>query len=556
VIYALLLPSFHIRNNKIMFGYVFYPDGGCYPQHEYSGAGVHGYRWNLGLTARGIGHNSHSATFHGYVPKSESFDFANKEAKAEVNGLPREQFQDWAKEEKDGKKNIDYRVPVERYYDAFIPMEFGGTNNTAELNAAIHCLERIAAEPDFKDAGMVVIRQDSRYVVDGHNVYLQNWLDKDFTRRDGTKVSNPDLWKRFNTIASMIKAQGVYLNFEWVKGHGACIGNNAADELATAARIISKNPKECEQLDDSFRISEVTDYWASKSDMRHPMLCQRFLYTAVDNTAQGDRREYCLSTQGKVAELNGKRTSDDGFSVIRIAPQRHIEDIVTKQMSLPREIDYKFQVDLDSVYGSDTRYLDLYGVDFLHRALDHKRHLQTYGKVMVTQELHPPFLVDRMFDTTDILADFLDHYKDTSQQVTLHTRDITADFFDVKDEEVKVKKGEEPQTKRVTTIKPEIAVGYFKHKTLAHWKEQDGEIKECEITLRLGIDLPDRNALRRIGDRNPTVYLLTNRIGPGAFMYAVVIEAGDDAGIWSGVHSSLRVTAKPPVKEKAEKKAA
>jgi ribonuclease HI len=538
-----------------MHGYVFYPDGGCHPQHEYSGAGIHGYRWNLGLTAKGIGHSSASATFHGYVPKSESFDFASKDAKNEVNELPRQDFITWMHEESDGKKNMDYRVPVERYYDAFIPLEYGGTNNTAELGAAIHCLERIVSEPDFKDTGTIIMRQDSRYVVDGANIYLPNWLDKDFTRRDGSKVSNQDLWMRFHNIASQIKAQGVFLNFEWVRGHGTCIGNNSADELATAARIISKSPKDCEGLDSSFRTSETTDYWSSKSDCRHPMLSMRFLYTAVDDTHGENRREYCLSTQGKVAELNGKRTSDDGFSVIRVTPQRHIEDIVTKQNSLPRTVDYKFKIDLDAVYGSDTRYLDLYGTDFLHRALDHKRHLQTYGKVMLTEELHPPFLVDRMFDNTDILADFLDHYKKTDDQPTLQTRDITSDFFDVKDEEVKVKKGEEPRTKRVTTIKPEIIVGYSKHKTIALSKEADGTILESEVTLRLGIDLPDRNALRRIGDLEPTVHLLTNTIGPGAFMYAVVIEAGDDVGIWSGIHSSLRITAKAVVKVKEKKTA-
>lgn len=527
-----------------MIGYVFYPDGGCYPQNEHSGAGIHGYRWNLGLVAKGIGHTSMSATFRGYVPKSESHDFANKEEKNTINEKPFVEFQNWVLNS-DGDYNLNYRVPVERYYDAAVPLPYGGTNNTAELNATITCLERLVTEPDYKDTALVVIRQDARYVVDGHNVYLNTWLEKDFVRRDGSPVPNKELWKRFNNIASEIKAQGIALNFEWVKGHGTCIGNNAADELATAARIIAKNPREVANHDDSFQISEVTDYWATNTDERHPMLCHRYMYIGVDETREG-RAEYYLSTQGKIAELDGKRTSDDGFSVVRCKPQKHIEAVVAKQISIPREIDYRFKVDLDNIYGSDTRYLDIYGTGFLHRAIENKRHLQTYGKVMVTEELHPPFLVERIFDNTDILCDHLDRYKNPENHPTLHVTDITDQFFTIKEEQIKVKKGEEPRTKQIYVINEAMAVGYFKHPTKAYWKETDGEIKECDITLRLGIDLPERNAIRRLSELQPKIYLLTNTMGPGSFMYAVIIEAGEDVGIWSGIHSSLRITIKLP----------
>lgn len=527
-----------------MIGYVFYPDGGCYPQYEFNGAGLHGYRWNLGLTAKGIGHTTASATFRGYTPKADSFDFTSKEEKNKINDMPQEEFIPWVLGEENSKPRANYRVPVERYYDAVIPLEFGGTNNTAELNAAIHCLERIVTEPDFKDTALIVVRQDAKYVVDGHNVYMPNWLNKDFIRRDGTPVPNGDLWRRFHSITSQIKDLGVHVHFEWVKGHGTCIGNNSADELATAARIIAKSPKEIAKHDATFQVSEVSDYWGSKSDMRHPMLCYRFMYIGVDEAEQ-ERKEYYLSTQGRIAELDGKRTSDDGFSVVRCKPQHHIEAVIAKQVTIPREIDYRFKVDLDKIYGTDTRYLDIYGTGFLHRALDNKRHLQTYGKVIVTEELHPPFLVERIFDNTDILCDYLDHYKDTSNQPTLHVTDITAEFFNISEELVKGKKGEEPLTKTVYTFSDAMPVGYHKHQVVAKWKESDGEIKECAITLRLGIDLPDRNTLRRLGDMEPKVYLLTNTMGPGSFMYAVVIEAGEDTGIWSGIHSSMRITAKP-----------
>lgn len=533
-----------------MFGYVFYPDGGCYPQYEYSGAGIHGYRWNLTLPARGIGHNTHSATLRGYCSKADSFEFASKDFKLEVSEKTRPEFLDWVFETTANQPNLDHRVPLERYYDTYVPLEFGGTNNTAELLAAIHTFEKIIAEPDFDKCAMIVIRQDSRYVVDGHNIYLANWLASKFTRRDGTTVKNRELWERSNAVVEAIRQKGIKVHFEWVEGHGVCIGNNSADHLATAARITAKYPKQVEALDVSFRISEVTDYWASRTDLRHPMLSQRYLFMGIDD-AENERKEYYLSTQGKDQELTGKRTADDGYSVVRIRPQTYVEKIIAKQVSLPREVDYKFTLDLDNTYGEAGRWLDIFGVDFLHKVVDHKRHLQTYSKVLVTTECVPPFLVDRVFDNDDILSDLLDNFKRTDQP-TLQIREITSEFYDVKEEAVKVKKGEEPQTKTVCTLKPEIIVGYAKHKTQADWKESNGEVKSCDITLRLGIDSPDRNALKRLEDKHPKMWVLTNTLGEGSFMYAVVIEAGDDVGIWSGVNSSIRVTAKPS-KAKAEK---
>lgn len=534
-----------------MFGYVFYPDGGCI-QNEHGGAGMHGYRWNLGLTAKGIGHNTHSATFRGYITKADSFEFASKDFKLEVNEKSREDFLTWLDGTTGTSSNFEHRVPLERYYDCYVPLEYGGTNNTAELMAAIHTLEKIIAEPDFKDAAIIVIRQDSRYVVDGNNTYLVNWLRNGFKRRDDSLVKNREIWERMHAINEAIRQAGVRLHYEWVEGHGTCIGNNSADELATAARITAKNPKDVAKLDVSFRISEVTDYWASRSDLRHPMMSMRYGYIGIEEAGK-DRVEYYLSTQGKAADkekdkkadssLDGKRTADDGYSVVRIRPQRYLENILAKQVSLPREVDYKFKFDLDNIYGAAGRYLDIYGTDFLHRVVDHKRHLQTFGKVLVTTECMPAFLVDRIFDNMDILTDFLDNYKDETAP-TLKLTEITSEFYELNEVPERVKKGEEPKTRIECKLKESIVVGYHKHKVNVNWKKTPEEVQSCDITLRLGIDLPDRNAMRRLEEYNPKVYVVTNTLGPGSFMYAVVIEAGDDLGIWSGVNSSIRVLPK------------
>jgi hypothetical protein len=69
------------------------------------------------------------------------------------------------------------------------------------------------------------------------------------------------------------------------------------------------------------------------------------------------------------------------------------------------------------------------------------------------------------------------------------------------------------------------------------------KLGEAEINLRVGVDFPDRNMLKRIEDTKPRVYILTSWLG-GAFMYSTVIESGGDVAIWCGINSSIRVIGK------------
>lgn len=552
-----------------MFGYVLYPDGGCRgndPAFRYCGGGIHGYRWNLALTPKGIGHTTHAATLRGYDFKADTLEFDTKEQRLQLLAGTKEQLVEWAltatdqvktprtDKEKESKvpvylTKLDTRVPIERYYDCSIPMEVGGTNNTAELLAAILCLEQLANEPDFDQATMIVIRQDSKYVVDNHNQSLATWIENKFIRRDGSSINNPELWLRLNAVSQRVQEKGIKLIFQWVKAHNTDIGNNSADVLATMGLFNSKNPVTAANANDQFIISDPQDYWASNSDKCHPMLSHRYCYKDLSG-GEPPQNQYYISSQGKLEEMTGKRTSDDGFAVVRCEKQPHIEEIFKKQISIPRELDYMFQVDLDNVYGTACRYVDIYGTDFLHRAVEHRRHLQTYGEVLVTKELHPPFLTQRLFDNMDILSTFLDDYK-RDDLPAFHSTEVTQLFYNVEEVVVKAKKGEEATVKVESKLKPEFIVGFYKLQVNATYKEKPDELANCDITLRFGIDLPDRNSLRKLEEHNPKVYLVTNTLGPGSFMYAVVIETGEALGIWSGINSSIRVIAKQ--KEKAAK---
>lgn len=517
-----------------MHGYVFYPDGGARGQREHNGGGIHGYMWSLEAGSKSIGHTTFTTTPMGYAVKNSTGEWLAKELK----GKPelsvedsRARFDEFAKS----------KVAAVRFYDAITPFAYGGTNNSAELKATIELLHYALQELELDTATSFVIRQDSMYVVDGINKHLPSWIERKFIRRDGTQAPNSENWMELARLLDDIKKTGVVLRVEYVEAHSDDIGNNSADQLATAALYRAKERKLDKDEDHhKFAVSTDPDYWAGGLEHRHPLMMERFCFMRAGDSA-GDTVDYVFSSQGREVSLNGKRTSDDCYCLIRTKPVKAIEAVRARQNQIPREIDYFFQVDVDSIYSNAYRYLNSYGGEILHRKHDHVRHLFV-GDKPVTEELHPPYLASVIFNNADVLYDFLNSYKETDSK-TLKLTDITDTLYDFEEKPVKVAKGEEPRTEKICTLKPSIVNGYSKHKVKVQYNNK-GEIGECEITLRAGVDFPGRNVLKRIESTMPRIYVLTNWLG-GAFMFATVIESGDDLGIWCGMNSSLRIIGTP-----------
>jgi ribonuclease HI len=97
------------------------------------------------------------------------------------------------------------------------------TNQRAELLAAISAMEAVAS-PEALEAvgtlGRLLIRSDSRYVVDG----LRKHLDGGHS----LPTANKDLWLRALRAARVLPE----VRTEWVKGHNGNPGNELADQLA------------------------------------------------------------------------------------------------------------------------------------------------------------------------------------------------------------------------------------------------------------------------------------------------------------------------------------
>ncbi len=116
----------------------------------------------------------------------------------------------------------------------------GTTGNRMELQA---CIDALRMTPDmdcFHAISQVVIRTDSRYIVNNYLSALGSWRSRGWKNLQGKPVENAELWKDFVRAYGKIHKR---VGIQWVKGHGKGhrkdIYNVRADKLAKES---AKNP--------------------------------------------------------------------------------------------------------------------------------------------------------------------------------------------------------------------------------------------------------------------------------------------------------------------------
>ena len=108
--------------------------------------------------------------------------------------------------------------------------ELGGseaatTNNRMELSAALAVYEALASLPRHPD---LVIRTDSRYLIDGLQKWLPGWKRKGWRTASGGPVLNRDLWERLE------QARLKDVPLVHVRGHNGDPDNERCDAIAVA----------------------------------------------------------------------------------------------------------------------------------------------------------------------------------------------------------------------------------------------------------------------------------------------------------------------------------
>jgi ribonuclease HI len=120
-----------------------------------------------------------------------------------------------------------------------IAHDFGGidsaTNNVAELIALLRAVEWISVNSAGEPTSIL---SDSRYVVDGCNIWRYSWRSKGWKRKGADAkpanqaIANLDLWQAIDGALT----RNPLISVAWCKGHSGIIGNVRADELASIGR--------------------------------------------------------------------------------------------------------------------------------------------------------------------------------------------------------------------------------------------------------------------------------------------------------------------------------
>lgn len=108
--------------------------------------------------------------------------------------------------------------------------ELGGadaatTNNRMELTAALAVLEALRKLPRHPD---LVLRTDSRYLIDGFEKWMAGWKRKGWRTASGGAVLNRDLWEQLDAA----RLPGLALRH--VRGHSGDPDNDRCDAIAVA----------------------------------------------------------------------------------------------------------------------------------------------------------------------------------------------------------------------------------------------------------------------------------------------------------------------------------
>ncbi len=119
-----------------------------------------------------------------------------------------------------------------------LPGYDGATNNQAELEACVQALLAVTKRHPFIDPApfrQIVIRTDSKYVVENYNRALYQWQSNKWLTRDGNPVANAQQWEE---LIKLVFRAGKRVEFRWVKGHRESTHNKTADKLAKASAAL------------------------------------------------------------------------------------------------------------------------------------------------------------------------------------------------------------------------------------------------------------------------------------------------------------------------------
>lgn len=471
-------------------GLILYSDAGVKPNPGFAGWGVHGYYYNLTEPKKGSGNPTAVPTLDGYVMKSSATTV----------------------------KPIEVTPLV--YVDGFgsvMPI----TNNAAEIVAATKAIQ-FAAE---RKIDKLTLFTDSDYVVKGVMERLDKWASTGWVKADGQPIANTTQWQEMYESLNVLKDKEIAYDLRWIKGHNGHLGNTIVDNYATIGRRLSASNIQKSKV----ALSPAEGYWSDPHE-RHPFIhhpCS-YLTTAMASEVTG---EYYLGNHGKDDDVVGKRDADGAYAYIQLTKQDdYIELLKRKTLELATRDDQLVMCRLDKLFERFTlARLNRFDDDCLYQPnpkfLSLNISEENEKDEPITTELNPPRIAQRAIDSLAMLKGLLLDWKDNPQTELVGT-DITDLLYEV-------------DSKGVTRLKACYTVGFTALDVVAKYGNK-AEPKEINLSLAVGLDLPERNALKKLEKTKPRVTVITWRESDLAIRYATIVECQGDYGIWAAFYANLK----------------
>lgn len=468
-------------------GAVIYTDGGCRPTSRgIGGWGIHGY----------IYLNEEPKQGHGCRDKNTAMGYAASGCKP---------------------------VTVVKYIDGCGSLVPESTNNEAEIVALLQAL-KIATRTGVRNLHLIL---DSKYALQGATEWLTKWKNNNWYRSDGNEVTNVSVWKEIDQYLQGLASLETTITWQWVKGHSDSLGNTVADGNASRGVIAGLKGKKLSDL----RLSEPKTYWKADPD-RHAFISEPhwFFFTkskAIQNLDDG----YFAYYHGKYEDIDqvGKRISDRCYSVAHLQKPCNALEMIRDYQNFICHSHYDIPVvaAIQNVFNPRV-YNDLNESDNMYiRADGPKDELFAYDNTPLTEVLKPANQAFNAFLEMDLLHDMLGRYR--RGDLTGYTlTDITDIIY------------EAVESKNKTTRKFKLENDATSLKVDVNYDVGNG-IKQSRLALTLGIDLPRRNTLSALADSDAKIHVITWKESNIAFRYAIIIQAGNDFGIWAGVYSNIKL---------------
>lgn len=490
---------FKRRNNQVSeekkLGVVLYVDGGCrmgYPKDadsKYGGWGIHGYSYNVGEYAKQKKTKKDTPSTIGYV-------IGDKVSQEEQV------------------------VPVE-YIDGYGSMTNMDTSDRAELKGFKEALE-IVKTKNYSKAHFLL---DNQYVIKGATGGYEEWTLNNWKRNDGSDRPNREIWDDIMKLYGPIR-QNTDFSIQWVNGHSGDLGNDRADYLATKGVYLGRNG-----FTDvtSVKFSKPAKYRNPEPKINRLLSKNRWYFDTFSEKplmSKDGRYVYHCGAHGSDNSLIGKPMSDSvAYVVYTKEEQKVLEQVRLRHRELidnPLNLLCMGRLDtllLPRIYDEiDTD--GIYTLSLAPRKLNFKG-LCTIDEQEVTRLIEPSGLTFKLIEVHNFMQTKLDSYLDGNATLT----DITDIIYD----KVEVKK----KTTYRMKLTPEVKKLEIKAKV------DDSLTYKCSFTI--GIDIPSRETMKAIEDREPKVYITTFKISDAAFRYAVIFDCGDDCMMWIGKDSSFQL---------------